>query len=220
VPHPRYGRIPYWGVARGYDLDYRPPLPPGAVRGDPHRQRDFCSHCQPPRYFYVDEEKTCVQCGKEFVFGAKEQHFWYERLGFQIESVAIRCPGCRRAQRAERRLQRRLAEATAAAQRRPDDALAHLALAEAVVEHVAGLGTGTIDLAIDAARRAARLEPSLHVARYWEARAHELAGHDRQATAALDMFIEAARGSRRHLIRKLVDDARQRMAGLQHRSAT
>ncbi|MBF9131346.1 zinc-ribbon domain containing protein [Plantactinospora sp. S1510] len=216
--HPRYGDIPYRDTAGGYDLDYRPALPAGAVRGDPHRQRDFCNHCQPPRYFYLDEERTCVECGRGFVFGATEQRFWYERLGFQIESVPIRCPACRRADRSRRRLQRRLAEATDAARRQPDDALAQLVLTAATVEHVCGLGTGSLDSAIRAARKAVRLDPNLHLAHYWEARAQELADRRDKAIEAYGQFIDAARHSKRRSTRQLLDDALRRRADLQARS--
>jgi len=36
-----------------YDLDWQPPLPAGAVRGDPKKQR-FCFMCHHPRHYYVD----------------------------------------------------------------------------------------------------------------------------------------------------------------------
>src|SRR5262245_59246467 len=101
-PHPMFGEIPLirhvWtdGKGReheyfGYDLSYSPQLPRGAVRGDVHRQH-FCPMCHVPRFFYVDDARTCVQCGAEFVFSGEEQKFWYETLKFHFDSVAIRCP--------------------------------------------------------------------------------------------------------------------------------
>src|SRR5262245_52943181 len=62
-----------------YDLVYAPPLPPRAVRGNV-RLQSYCPLCHVPKYFYVDEERDCVQCGAAFVFLATEQKYWYESL--------------------------------------------------------------------------------------------------------------------------------------------
>ena len=67
---PLYGKIPLIErevrdrqgrshVVYDYDLDYAPSLPRGAVRGDPRKQ-NLCFACHVPRYFYVDEERTCI----------------------------------------------------------------------------------------------------------------------------------------------------------------
>lgn len=50
---------------KDYDLDYKPPMPSGAVRGDV-RQQAFCSMCHVPRYFYVDQPLRCIQCSRDF----------------------------------------------------------------------------------------------------------------------------------------------------------
>ena len=83
----------------------RPPLPKGAVRGD-IRKQNFCQMCNVPRYFYVDEPRSCIQCGEGFVFGAGEQKFWYETLGFYARSEAVRCRNCRKQRRSDRRCAR------------------------------------------------------------------------------------------------------------------
>ena len=79
VKHPLYGEIPMIEVPyvtpKGrptstwtWDLAYRPPLPKGALRGDPRRQ-SFC--CDVPKYFYLDIDATCIECGRPFVFEAR-----------------------------------------------------------------------------------------------------------------------------------------------------
>ncbi len=67
-------------------LDY-----PTAVRANITNQ-DY-SVC--PRHWYVDAAFRCVRCGKNFIFSAEEQRFWYEELGFYIDSRAKRCRECR-----------------------------------------------------------------------------------------------------------------------------
>jgi Probable zinc-ribbon domain len=84
--HPLYGEIPLIerkSAGRDgrvytwleYDPDFEPKLPHGAVRGDVGAQVLCCGH-HVPRYFYVDEERVCRQCGASFVFAAREQKFW------------------------------------------------------------------------------------------------------------------------------------------------
>ena len=119
VRHPLYGEIPLIPVpAAGqpnvrptwdYDPDYRPPLPPGAIRGN-MRAQAFCPMCHVPKYFYVDEAKQCIQCGAPFVFTAREQQFWYEERKANFHSRAVRCQSCRRQRRSDNALRRQLAE--------------------------------------------------------------------------------------------------------------
>ena len=45
--------------------------------GDPSAQE--LSTFDPPKYFYVDEARTCQQCSQVFTFWAKEQKFWFTR---------------------------------------------------------------------------------------------------------------------------------------------
>ncbi|MBK8597364.1 MAG: zinc-ribbon domain-containing protein [Holophagales bacterium] len=118
--HPVYGEVPIVpgpGASGGtgrlwlYDPDYRPDLPSGAVRGDPRRQL-FC--CDVPRYFYVDLDRTCRDCGAPFVFSAREQKHWYETLGFRLDASAVRCLPCRRAFRRDKGIGRALSDASRA----------------------------------------------------------------------------------------------------------
>jgi hypothetical protein len=52
-----------------------------------------------PKFAYVDEVKTCSDCGIEFVFAATEQLFWYETLGFLIFAFPKQCVSCRHKRR-------------------------------------------------------------------------------------------------------------------------
>jgi hypothetical protein len=74
----------FWGALH---LDYAT-----AVQADVSKQnRSIC-----PRYWYIDAAFRCARCGNTFVFTAEEQRFWYEELGFWIDSKAKHCGECRR----------------------------------------------------------------------------------------------------------------------------
>ena len=68
-------------------LDYT-----SAVRADISKQ-DY-SVC--PRHWYLDATFRCPQCRNCFEFSVDEQRFWYEELGFWIDSTAKHCRQCRR----------------------------------------------------------------------------------------------------------------------------
>jgi len=196
VQHPFYGRVrvvrrPSSGSSKEhwtYDPDYEPELPPGAVRGDVAKQV-FCSACHVPKYFYVDEESQCLQCGRSFTFGAKEQKYWYETLKFNFHSAAVRCPDCRRLRRSERALREQIAHARAAIRNAPHDPAPHLALARALVEYHERTGQGQLDDAVAAARRAARLWPQAPDVLLWEGVAHARAGRTKRARECLTRFL-------------------------------
>lgn len=83
-PHLFYGAV---------SIDYTT-----AVRADISKQ-DY-TVC--PRHWYVDAIFKCVDCGTEFLFSAKEQHFWYEERRFYVDSYPKRCPDCRKKERARK----------------------------------------------------------------------------------------------------------------------
>lgn len=218
-PHPVFGAVPLKPttvadasgapvVIWGFDLDWQPPLPPGAVRGDP-RRLTYC--CDPPRYYYVDQGRTCVQCGAPFVFGAAEQKYWYETLGFRLNVTAVRCPLCRRKRRSDRAIRQTLALAVTEAVARPGDPLAGIALAQTTIAHVERFGTGDLDRALAACRKAGKLSPGFALALYWEARVQETAGRGAKAAAAYRAFLEAADGKGPTALR---NDAAARLAAL------
>jgi Probable zinc-ribbon domain len=193
--HPLFGGIPLLRRAvvgsdgKRYewwecDPDYQPALPRDAIAGDVRKQ-EYCHGV--PRYFYMDEERKCIQCDKQFVFRAKEQKYWYETLKFNFHSVPIRCLGCRRQRRSEHSLREQIARAKAAV--RDGDPAGYLALARAIVEYHERTLRGNLDEAIAAARKAAALLPDSPEPQLWEGIAHAQAGRARKAQVSLRNFL-------------------------------
>jgi Probable zinc-ribbon domain len=52
--------------------------------------------------YYVDRPFICRDCGSQELWTATQQKWWYEEIGGQIDSVAVRCLPCRRAHQAQR----------------------------------------------------------------------------------------------------------------------
>ena len=52
------------------------------------------TYSSPPDYYY-DEGYKCRDCGKDQVWSAEQQKYWYEELGKTINSIAVRCQVCR-----------------------------------------------------------------------------------------------------------------------------
>ena len=209
---PRFGDIPLIPRADGlgweYDPYYQPPLPPGAVRGDISRQ-SYCPTCHRPRYFYRDQHKTCVQCGDAFVFSAREQKFWYERLGFYLDSEAIRCRRCRKQQRTMKALARQVSALRDRQRDAPDDPAVALELAETTVRFRETTGEGDLDRAVANARRARRRWPENRASLFWEARAQQLAGREDRAVPLYQTFVDKV-GTRKKY-RKLAERARHQL---------
>lgn len=215
--HPLYGEIPLVTVTYkdwqgressyvDYDRSWRPPVPHGAVAGNVQEQ-EFCPIRQVPKYFYVDEEKRCAQCGEDFVFSGKEQKFWYESLKFPFDSVAIRCPRCRRLRRSERALRQQIAAALACLEEKPDDVSHLLALAESTVRYHRLTGEGNLDRALAAARRSAKAWPESREPLFWEAACQAEAGRRAKAEELFARFLEKRSRSGRH--RRLAREARE-----------
>jgi hypothetical protein len=197
--HPLYGNIPLIRHATvgddgrtyewwAYDATFSPPLPRGAVRGDVSKQI-FCQTCHEPKYFYVDEGRTCVQCGSAFTFSGAEQKYWYETRQFNFSSVPIRCKSCRRQRRTEHAMREQIARARQATRDAPNDPGAHLALARAIVEYHERTDSGRLDDAVAAARKASRIWPDAPDASLWEGIAHARAGRAKQARERLSDFL-------------------------------
>jgi hypothetical protein len=206
VKHPVFGNIPqiqHKSVGRDgrtyewweWDLTFSPRVPKNAVPGDVSKQV-FCGACHDPKYFYVDETRTCVQCGMRFTFSGAEQKYWYETRKFNFSSVPIRCKTCRRLRRNEHALREQIARARQATQDSPDDPGAHLAVAQAIVEYHERTGHGRLDDAVSAARKARRLWRDAPDADLWEGIAHARAGRTEQARRCLSKFLN--RGNRTH----------------------
>ena len=99
-PHPAFAK---WSVMGKIRLTYTFPmqiapgqsLPPGFVAANPERQRAY--GIGGPKLIYAPIVRNCQSCHKEFQFSVDEQRYWYEELGFCIDSTATRCQPCRRA---------------------------------------------------------------------------------------------------------------------------
>lgn len=197
VQHPYFGNIPMiyhsdpGGDGKIYewwqpDPDYQPPMPSGAVRGDVRKQ-EYCPAHHTPKYFYVDEDCDCIQCGKGFIFHAREQKYWYETLKFNFSSIPIRCLQCRRERRTDHALREQIARAKAEVGE--TNPAAYLALARAIVEYHERTKQGDLNQAIAAARKAEALWPESSEPGLWEGIAQALAGRRQKAQAALNSFL-------------------------------
>jgi hypothetical protein len=51
-----------------------------------------------PVTHYFDLERKCRECGRPFIFFAAEQKYWYEELGFGLDSDCVHCVECRKRQ--------------------------------------------------------------------------------------------------------------------------
>lgn len=68
-------------------------IPNTAIVADVERQTWQC--CDPVTH-YFDLAQICSDCKRWFIFFAEEQKYWYEELGFRLESGCIRCVECRK----------------------------------------------------------------------------------------------------------------------------
>lgn len=59
------------------------------------------------RGYYVDRGFTCRDCGKEEVWTASQQKWWYETAKGDVWTAAVRCPTCRRRERERKAAARR-----------------------------------------------------------------------------------------------------------------
>jgi hypothetical protein len=180
------GKIYEWWQ---YDPAYQPTLPRGAVRGDVQKQ-NFCTAHHVPKYFYLDQEHECIQCGKAFVFHASEQKYWYETLKFNFSSIPIRCAECRRERRTEHALREQIGRARDEAS--SNNPAAYIALARAIVEYHEKTQHGNLNEAISSARKAKTLWPESSEPDLWEGIAHARAGRKERARTALRKFLSEA----------------------------
>ena len=81
-----------WGDLRSMDYST-------AVKADTTKQNfTVC-----PRHWFIDAVYRCADCATDFLFSAKEQKFWYEDRHFYVDSLPVRCPECRKKERARKR---------------------------------------------------------------------------------------------------------------------
>mgnify|MGYP003737477309 CR=1 FL=1 len=55
-----------------------------------------------PESHYFAMQIQCERCSEIFWFSEHEQQYWYEELGFWIDSIPVNCPNCRRDLRADK----------------------------------------------------------------------------------------------------------------------
>ena len=167
----------------------KPKIPYGALLGNIELQV-FCSFCHIPKYYYLDRERTCVQCGQDFIFSAKEQKFWYETLKFNFNSEAIRCVTCRKSKRTENSLQNQLSLSHQNYKAHPSDPYAMLAVVEALCLYHERFNKGKLSEAITLSRQALKVDPKCYEGLYWEGIAQKLSHHQDRANALFEKFIE------------------------------
>lgn len=68
---------------------------PAAVPADPSRLDHINSYGALPEY-YVDRPFTCRECGKEEIWRARDQKWYYEEAKGHIDATAVRCHACRK----------------------------------------------------------------------------------------------------------------------------
>jgi hypothetical protein len=164
-------------TSRGFDPNFVPDLPRGAVRANIQAQ---CYGIGEPLYYYEDIARRCIDCKLSFVFSAREQKYWYEVRNFLLDSTAIRCAPCRRRVRGEKGAHANLAHARRALAANRQSSNRHLELARAIVQLYQCSGEAPLREAIASARRARRLDRRCGESFYWEAFCHHALGQHKQ----------------------------------------
>ncbi len=186
-----------------YDPNFTPKIPYSAVKGDITKQL-YCPGYHIPKYYYVDEERSCVQCGHTFVFSGKEQKFWYETLQFNFNSRAIRCINCRKKKRSQKAMGKQLAITHDAYKNNTDDPLLMLELAKTICQAVEFEIGGDLEFAVALARKAFRNSANLIESLFWEGMALRLMGRQSKSELSFNKFLLLAEDCRRlcHLCTK------------------
>jgi Probable zinc-ribbon domain len=76
-------------------------LPLGAVPADPTQLAHNNTYGRLPR-FYLDRIITCRKCGKEEIWPAERQKWWYEVAKGNINTQAVYCRACRNENKAKK----------------------------------------------------------------------------------------------------------------------
>ena len=130
VEHPRYGRSPnITGLNPHTDyggdtfIHWHSPkecrIPNSAIPADTTRQ---VSRTVPVTHYY-DVKRNCRDCRRFFIFFAAEQKYWYETLGFGLESDCVRCVECRKNQQGIASQRARYEELSHVAERTIDETI-------------------------------------------------------------------------------------------------
>lgn len=197
--HGLYGLIPLI-YEDGYprcDPDFRPKLPPNAVRGNVSKQFFYRTYYT-PKYFYVDELVQCRDCGCHFIFSPQTQKFWYEERRLNFSSKPLQCIECRNKKRSNNILRDQMTAVANAVTEKPTDPQALVAYAETVLTYHSYFAQGNLEKAIAATRKAYKLSPDLFEALFWNAACLEAAGHFAKARKTYQQFLDAAANSPSH----------------------
>src|SRR6266478_5481807 len=71
---------------------------PSAVRADPSKLDHINTHGPLPE-FYIDRPFRCRDCGKEEIWKAVDQKWYYEETKAHTDAIAVRCHDCRKARK-------------------------------------------------------------------------------------------------------------------------
>ena len=71
---------------------------------------------------YRDKKFCCRICGKEEVWTARKQKWWYEEAGGNLETTAVHCRECRDKKNLERKEQKEHMKEMAKRKRHPNEA--------------------------------------------------------------------------------------------------
>jgi hypothetical protein len=96
-------------LAREHRLVDGVEIPPGAVVADHSQQVPWNSYSPPPKY-YVDIEFKCRDCGREEIWTAEQQKWYYEVAKGSLFGRPIRCRECRNKIKDQKAIQRQQME--------------------------------------------------------------------------------------------------------------
>ena len=99
------------GTSIAKTIDERARRLEGQILVNPSNLRPTNSYSIPDfveREFYVDKPFTCKDCGKEEVWSATQQKWWYEVAHGDVWTTATRCKACRRKEAARKAEARRI----------------------------------------------------------------------------------------------------------------
>ncbi|MFN7841462.1 MAG: zinc-ribbon domain containing protein [Pirellula sp.] len=95
-------------------------LPPGAVPADTSKQPPISPYGSPKK-FYVDIAFKCRDCGRDEVWSAEQQKWFYEEVKGSLYATAIRCNECRKRLREMKQIQLEKMKAAAKQQSQSPD---------------------------------------------------------------------------------------------------
>jgi len=90
--HRRIDRIKALGDIDTRDINVNPPA--GSVKADQQALAHNNTYDGLP-VFYVDRVFSCRDCGKEEIWTAEQQKWWYEVAKGNLNATAVRCRKCR-----------------------------------------------------------------------------------------------------------------------------